>query len=154
MTFFWQSLTLFEILKQRRKHPHFVCFISVATDFYLFFSKSETIVSFTNWTQVFVWPTLQVTPPLLLSDCSGVLHPPLASQHTAHLLVSLHSHLRAETFKSGSSSGSVTERERFCDNCLPVRVLTVRCHVGTLSKLTTTLQRCVYLVSHMPLTSR
>ena len=74
MTFFWQSLTLFEILKQRRKHPRFVCFLS--PDFYLLFWKSQTIVSFSQWSQVFVWPTLQVTPPPPPALCVlHLLHP-------------------------------------------------------------------------------
>ena len=116
-----------------------LCLLYICNDWFLFIflqisnncfiyqlNSSVCLTHFTGYSS---------SPPLWLLWCPP---PPLASQHTAHLLVSLHSHLRAETFKSGSSSApSRRERERFCDNyCLPVRVLPVRCYVGTLSKLT------------------
>ena len=146
MTIFLQLLTLFEILKQRRKHPRFVCFLS--PDLYLLFAfpkisnncfiqrcnSSVCLTHFTGYSSSLSTPS---------SSSSPRLHTCQSNSH--------HSDLRAETFKSGSSSGSVTERERerFCNNCLPMLVARVVCHAGTLS----TLQRCVYLVSHMPLTS-
>ena len=104
-------LTLFEILKQRRKHPRFVCFLS--PDLYLLFTfpkisnncfiqrcnSSVCLTHFTGYSSSLSTPS---------SSSSPRLHTCQSNSH--------HSDLRAETFKSGSSSGSVTERERERDS--------------------------------------